>query len=401
MVRQTSYQQGRVEPRRRRRGIVWVLRYRLREGDRWVEKTEELKGCNTESQARRAALQRIKAVNRLNNESRSIISNSEVTTLSDFASGLWKQYARKLKPSTAYNYQSILDTHILPVLGDRALPAISPRDITEFLSGREATGLSRQTLLHIYSLLALLFNLAMEYDLIEVSPVRKKLHRPRPIQAEKPVLQPEEIRAVLQNVEGQYRTLFVCLALTGLRAGELFALRWSNVDLTNRRLMVTHSIWRGELGETKTKGSNRTLWLPRALIGVLAEHLRNCETAGARRDRRVTPDDFVFCKPDGKPLDLDHVRRDALYPALAAAGVKRGKWTHGFHLFRHSAATIVHAQTRDLKLTQQLLGHTRIGTTADIYTHVEGPAEEATEALAREILGDSGLTVAWNEEQVN
>lgn len=88
-------------------------------------------------------------------------------------------------------------------------------------------------------------------------------------------------------------------------------------------------------------------------------------------------------------------------PALERAGIERGKSTHGFHLFRHSAASIVHAETRDLTLAQELLGHTRLSTTADIYTHTSGAAEEAIETLAREIWQNCGLTVAQTSTQVN
>jgi site-specific recombinase XerD len=90
-----------------------------------------------------------------------------------------------------------------------------------------------------------------------------------------------------------------------------------------------------------------------------------------------------------------------LYPALERAGIARGKSMHGFHLFRHPAASIAHAETRDLTLAQELLGHTRLSTTADIYTHTSGAAEQATETLAREIWGSCGLTEAESSTQMN
>jgi len=90
-----------------------------------------------------------------------------------------------------------------------------------------------------------------------------------------------------------------------------------------------------------------------------------------------------------------------LYPALKKAGIERGQNSHGFHLFRHSAASIVHEQTRDMSLAQRLLGHSRLSTTADIYAHTESEAEQATDTLAREILGNCGLTVAETSIQVN
>ncbi|HVF88614.1 MAG TPA: tyrosine-type recombinase/integrase, partial [Blastocatellia bacterium] len=75
---------------------------------------------------------------------------------------------------------------------------------------------------------------------------------------------------------------------------------------------------------------------------------------------------------------------------LERSGLSAARVTHGFHLLRHSAASIVHAQTRDLALAQELLGHSRLSTTADIYTHTQSSAEEATETLAREIWTNCG-----------
>ena len=91
------------------------------------------------------------------------------------------------------------------------------------------------------------------------------------------------------------------------------------------------------------------------------------------------------------PYDPDSLRRTVLYPALDACKIEMSNREHGFHIFRHTAGSIVHAHSRDLKLTQELLGHTRISTTSDIYVHVhEKVAEEATEILAREITGELG-----------
>ena len=82
------------------------------------------------------------------------------------------------------------------------------------------------------------------------------------------------------------------------------------------------------------------------------------------------PGDFIFCRPDGGPANPDYLRKKVLYPALDAAGIKRGNRTHGFHLFRHSAGSIVHNQTGSLKKAQRLLGHARIDTTANTYVHL-------------------------------
>ena len=128
---------------------------------------------------------------------------------------------------------------------------------------------------------------------------------------------------------------------------------------------------------------------------ILADLLRSLH----RSSRWTAAGDFVFCKIDGKPCDPDWLRKNVLYPALKIAGIQRLSHAHGFHLFRHSAGSIVHAVTRDLKLTQELLGHSRISTTSDIYVHLdERFAEEATEALATAIHPGSSMTVQGSDK---
>jgi integrase len=104
-------------------------------------------------------------------------------------------------------------------------------------------------------------------------------------------------------------------------------------------------------------------------------------------------EDFVFCSDQGKPLDPDHLRRQVLYLAMRAAGIEPEPYTHGFHMFRHSAATIVEAETRNRALASELLGHTQESTTRG-YVHVERVAEQATGLLARELTNS-------NERRVN
>jgi site-specific recombinase XerD len=94
----------------------------------------------------------------------------------------------------------------------------------------------------------------------------------------------------------------------------------------------------------------------------------------------------VFCKLDGSPLDPNYLRKKVLYPAMKEAGIVPQARAHGFHVFRHSAGSIVHAKTGDLKLAQELLGHAQMSTTSDIYVHVpEKVAERATEIVAHEL----------------
>lgn len=166
------------------------------------------------------------------------------------------------------------------------------------------------------------------------------------------------------------------------------------MDFESQTLYVRHNLWRGKLGSPKTNASKRELHLPRLLAGVFEYH--------RAKSAYTQPEDLVFSKVDGSPFDPDHLRREVLYPTLDSLGIVHGNREYGFHIFRHSAGSILHNATRDAKLVQNTLGHSRVSTTLDIYVHVDPKAaEQGTELLAKEIIGDCNLFVTQTSETVN
>lgn len=145
----------------------------------------------------------------------------QAMTVSEFVGGLWQYHKRKVKASTAYHYDSLMKLYILPAFGSKPLAEIGPQEVTLFLGKLDQKGLSGPYKQVIYQLLNTLFETAVAHDLIERSPLRRKIHRPVAERKEKPALTADQIRSVIGAVEAEYRALFVCVALTGLRIGEL------------------------------------------------------------------------------------------------------------------------------------------------------------------------------------
>jgi integrase len=375
MARYRSVQRGTAVLQKRKDGSVWTIRYRVRDKNSkqgWKHKREALPGCKSKKDALMVLAERTGKANVTNNE------EGRGVTFAGFASGLWQTYLenRKVKLSTAYSYQSMLTRYLLPEFGEKRLDQVTTAAITQFFSKqRKATAKYR---LNLYALLRVMFEVASEYDLVEANPVRRKLHRPQGGATKKLALTPIQLRGIIDHAKEEYRALLLTAAITGLRLGEVLGLRWIDVDLLDRKLLVTHSLWRDELQKPKTEASVRTLHLPASLVDVLLSH--------RERSPFTSSSDFVFCKRDGSPLDPNYLRKQVLYPAMKEAGIVPLARTHGFHMFRHSAGSIVHAKTGDLKLAQELLGHARISTTSDIYVHVpEKLAELATEVMAQEL----------------
>jgi integrase len=382
MTRHLIHQQGYVsDPIRTRRGTIFKIRYRVpAAGGKIKHRTETLYNLNGKKAARAVLNERLQQVGKVSAEAADL-------TLRIFVENYWKPYLerKKTKPSTLRGYQSVLDNHILPSLGDMMLADIAPINIEELLQDKAKGGYASKTMRNIVVQLNGIFHLAEDNDLISRSPVRDR-HKPVCRKTEKPAWTAEQVRKILDAVPDKFRCLFICVALTGLRLGELIALQWKYVDLEAKTLRVAHSLWKKQLVSPKTVSSARPIPLGTVLTDALDSHYKNSVFIGA--------DDFVFCKEDGSPLNPDVLRKDVLYPILDRLNIPRPKGAAGFHAFRHSAASLINAATGNLKLTQKFLGHSNVATTADIYTHTsEAMEREATVALERSIFGNLFPTV--------
>jgi integrase len=387
-----SFQRGYVSnPIRTRRGLVFRIRYRLRCADgKWVHKSETLENLSGKKAAKAVLDQRIR-------ESQNRPIETVDFTVQHIVDALWRPYLdrKQVKPSTKRSYDCELRVHILPALGAMRIADVSPLHIERLLQSRLEGGSSAKTVRNLVGLLQSVFSLAVDNDLILRSPVRDR-HKPRVTRSEKPVWSPSQLKQIVDSVPNGHRSLFQCAMLTGARLGELLAIQWRHVDLDVQKLEIRQSLWEGQLVQPKTEGSVRVIYFGPLLLAALTSQRQNSNQNG--------PEDFVFCKEDGSPLNPDVLRRDVLYPTLDRLGIARSRRAAGFHTFRHSAATIVNQKTGNLKLVQKLLGHSNLSTTADVYTHTSVDADRrASLALEEAIYGDLFQVVprfgTWNKNE--
>jgi integrase len=157
-------------------------------------------------------------------------------------------------PSTRLGYACALQRHILPALGKLKLTDISPLYIENLIKTKlnEKSALSPKTVLNLLRLLQGIFSVAVDNDLIPRSPVRRK-HVPHVPKSEKPRWTPEQVRAILDEVPANYRPVFVCLALTGIRAGELLGLQRKYVSVERRVVRIEQSLWNQTSRRAKNK----------------------------------------------------------------------------------------------------------------------------------------------------
>jgi integrase len=183
----------------------------------------------------------------------------------------------------------------------------------------------------------------------------------------------------LDGIRGdRLEALYIAAAGTGLRQGELLALRWQDIDLERRELTVRHTLQRGArvLAEPKTPQAHRTLRLPVALAAALADH--------RRRHVVLRLSGYVFTTSNGSSLDSRNVTR-YLQRHLERLGLPHQR----FHDLRHAFATLLIESGEELGVVSRILGHADYGTTADVYAHLTPAMLDRTADRMEQILGSN------------
>ena len=277
-------------------------------------------------------------------------SAREVPTLKEFATRFLNEHAiaNRQKPSTVAAKESILKMHLLPVLGSRKLDAIRNEDVQR-LKGtlrRNAT----KTVNNVLTVLSVLLKKAVEWEVIETMPCTIKVLPVVRREASFHDFEGYERLVEAARLKGWRTHLIVLLGGdAGLRAGEMVALHWADVDFSRKRLAIRHSDWRGKL-TTPKNGRVRYVPLTERLFEALREyrHLR-----GPR----------VICKDDGRPLS----RQSAwtrVWRAVRLAGVPTG-----VHILRHTFCSHLAMQGASGKAIQELAGHQELSVTQG-YMHL-------------------------------
>jgi integrase len=300
------------------------------------------------------------------------ISTRKAATLFSVIAEEWYAIrAPVLKPKTALGYRQILDRHVLPALGLRAVGRITAGDVERLLASTGRQGGTQRNILNVVNPI---MRHAVKNGLVRTNPC-SQVEPPKVRRKKMEFLTPEEVLAVADAITPRYRTLVLMAAYTGMRAGELAALRVEHLDLLRGRVRVEESASDvgGELlfGPTKMD-EPREVALPRFLVELLA---RECEGKGRR--------DLVFTGPNGAALRHGNYYVRHFKPAVRA--VLPDKAGLRFHDLRHTAASILIQQGVHPKLISNRLGHKSINITMDLYGHLYDGHDDAIAATLDEV----------------
>jgi integrase len=302
------------------------------------------------------------------------VAESSMTVLKFIEDVYLPHVKHELRPSTYKDYNDILRVHLKSKLN-----GIRLRDFRT-LHGqrlmREITGVGHASLLRIKSFLSGTFKHARREGFIDSeNPMRDVSAPGRPKKFRGPVYSMEDIENIATAVAKKDMKAFTVIsvaAFTGLRLSELRGLRWKDYD--GESLFVGRSVWRTVVNETKTESSEAPVPVLPLLQRILNEH---------RTRVNGQPEQYIFAgERRGVPLNLANLARRVILPALAeASDMQQAIPWHGWHAFRRSLATNLLGCRVEPKIIQQILRHSNIATTMDIY--VQPPDTEARAALKK------------------
>lgn len=275
----------------------------------------------------------------------------------------------EIRNSSYNNYLYTIKNRVKPKLGSFNVKEITRKMLQEYIV-QQSKKLKHETVVNITKVLSQSFKYAIDNNYIIENPYRGiKVPKDKCIKELK-VFKPDEVEKIL-SVRGysQQKKNIVNIAYrTGMRIGEILALKWEDINfekafLTVRRTLSSYNNGCAEICEPKTKGSCRRI----DLDGISMEIFKNTKRNG----------EYVFCKSDGTVLS-----RQCIYQSFKRMCESANVQYHSFHTLRHTHASVLLSANVHPKIVQERLGHAKISTTLDTYSHlIPGMQQVAVEVF--------------------
>jgi integrase len=275
-----------------------------------------------------------------------------------------------VRTSTYERHEQIVRLHLKPALGRVKLSKLTPAHVQGLYSDKLDSGLSPATVQKIHAVLHKALVQALRWNMIPRN-ATDAVKAPRPAPEEMHPLSPVEARKLIEAVRGdKLEALYVLAVHTGMRQGELLALKWEDIDLIEEVIRIRHTLVRSggriSIGEPKTKGSRRTVHLTDAAAEALKTHLEQQLEDIERLGDLYRDGGLVFTSGVGTLINPSNLRRRSFKPLLKRAGLPQIR----FHNLRHTCATLLLSRNVHPKYVQELLGHATVAITLDTYSHM-------------------------------
>lgn len=324
----------------------------------------------------------------------------------------WLETSAKgnIKDSTYEEYERSLKVHLYPLFQSKPLVKVTREMVRQMIAVKKKAGLSRSTIRNILAPMRGMYNQAIEDGKAHINPgAMMGKHNKKSSDALESKINPltrEESQILLDKAEkdlAHYHPLFLCAARTGIREGELIALKGTDLDFTNRLVEVQRNLSRGKITLPKN-GKTRKVDMSKQLTAVLNELLSRKRAASLRKEmekpageRRDAADvvnevmeGCLFTTPKGARLEPSNLRK-VFNKLLTDAKLRRVR----FHDLRHSFATSLIEQGDSLTYVRDQMGHSSIKVTVDTYGHlVPGGNRQAVDKLDERVKVNAEKEVA-------
>jgi integrase len=316
-------------------------------------------------------------------------------TLAQFLERWLDNVTPRISPRTHERYAEIVRKNIIPVLGSIQLPKLRPAHIARAYSDALAGGrrdgkggLAPTTVIYMHRIIKQALGQAVRWELLARNPADAV----DPPKAERRTLSTYDMAqtaALLDALRGSRLRFPVLIAvMCGLRRGEIVALRWKDIDLAAGRMAVVASAEQTTTGvryKPPKSGKGRSVALSETVLAELRQHRLAQAEELLRLGARQSDMTFVYTRQDGEPMQP---RSLSQMWAATDTGLPRIP----FHNLRHAHATHLLAMGVHPKVASERLGHSRVGITLDLYSHVLPGMQE--DAAARV---DAALQIAQKE----
>jgi integrase len=309
------------------------------------------------------------------------------STVAEYLNKWLEDYARlNLTPRTAERYAGIIKGHFAHDFGDIRLVQLKPQHLQAHYAAKLNSGLSARTVRYHHAILHVALKTAVKWGLLSRNPA-DAVDPPKIRPVEMRTWDEDEANRFLEAIrDTHYYELFYLALVTGMRRGELLALRWCDIDLLGLQLSVNRSLHHLKNGsyifsEPKSAKSRRTIALSPAAAILLREYKLKREAQCTLLGIVLKDSDLVFSHVDGSPLRPNTITR--AWPDMAVrAGVKVIR----LHDARHTHASLMLKQGIHPKIVQERLGHASIQMTLDTYSHVAPGLQAAAAARFDELI---------------
>ena len=309
-----------------------------------------------------------------------LVFEDENMRVADYLDTWLKGLTGSVRQSTLDGYEIAVRVHIKPALGRLMLKKLTPAHVASFYQDKLTDGAAPASVNKLHVTLHKALDQAVKWNMIPRN-VSEAVKAPRPAPTkEMRTLSANQARMMLRTAQGdRLEALYVLAIHTGMRQGELLALKWPDVNLRDGRVSIRRTITRSggrlQLGEPKTAKSRRTITLTTGSLNALRAHRKRQLEEMMQRTGLWQDHGLVFASEVGTLINPTNLRRRHFASLRKRAGLPADT---RFHDLRHTCATLLLGKGVHPKFVQELLGHDNIAITLDTYSHVIPSMGDAT-----------------------